>query len=183
MTTRRINEAAPEQRRMVEPGTRREGGDVGGILSNADGGLDDALQRSTERGDEDPTGAASVGQAASGGQEPRLDLGGKSEPGSAAGASSPSRRAPSEEAPARERSAGAVERSGGGRPGGGSRSDTVAPDGDDAAAGDRQARRSGHDPDEPPDEGPIESLGRSISEVVTGPLEDDENRDPSTRAP
>ena len=55
------------------------------------------------------------------------------------------------------------------------RADTVAPDG--------EAARSGHDPDEPPDEGPIESLGRSVSEVVTGPLEDGENRDTTTRSP
>jgi len=40
-----------------------------------------------------------------------------------------------------------------------------------------------HDPDEPPNESAIESLGRSVSEVVTGPLEDDENRDASTRSP
>lgn len=175
MTSPRINQAAPEQRRMVEPGTRREGGDVGGILSNADGGLDDALQRSTERGDDDPIGAATPGQAAAGGREPRIDLGGKAEPGSAAGAPAPSRRAPSEEAPARERSGDSVERIDGDRRGDGSRSDTVAPDG--------EAGRSGHDPDEPPDEGPIESLGRSVSEVVTGPLEDGENRDRGTRAP
>ena len=105
------------------------------------------------------------------------DLGGKSEPGSAAGAPAPSRRAPSEEAPTDDRSEGSVEDADARRerssdPG---RADTVAPDGN--------ARTVRHDPDEPPDESAIESLGRSVSEVVTGPLEDGENRDASTRSP
>jgi hypothetical protein len=92
----------------------------------------------------------------------------------------PSRRAPSDEAGPGERSSDSVESvespddrgaARTGRP----RADTVSPDGDPA--------QRGHEPDEPPDEGPIESLGRSVSEVVTGPLEDGENRDAGTRAP
>ena len=176
MARSQTNPSAPDQRRMVEPGPKREGGDVGGVLSNADGGLRESLQRSTERGDDDTTGAATIGQGAGGGHEPRVDLGGKNEPGSSAGAPAPSRRAQSEETPSGDRSSGAMERDSGvaGR-GSAGRADTVAPDG--------EAARSGHDPDEPPDEGPIESLGRSVSEVVTGPLEDGENRDTTTRSP
>lgn len=176
MAGSRTNEAGPDKRRMTEPGPKREGADVGGIVSNADGGLRDSLQRSSERGDDDPTGAATIGQGSSGGREPRLDLGGKAEPGSAAGAPAPSRRAPSEEVRSGDRSSESVESSDRGADRtAGHRTDTVSPDGDSA--------KRGHDPDEPPDEGPIESLGRSVSEVVTGPLEDGENRDASTRAP
>jgi hypothetical protein len=176
MASSRTNEAAPDKRRMTEPGPKREGADLGGIVSNADGGLRDSLQRSSERGDDDPTGAATIGQASSGGQEPRLDLGGKAEPCSAAGAPAPSRRAPSEEAGSDDRSSESVDSSDdGARRTGERRTDTVSPDGESGTRG--------HDPDEPPDEGPIESLGRSVSEVVTGPLEDGENRDASTRAP
>lgn len=174
MAQGRGNDARRERRPMAEPGPPR-GADVGGIASNADGGLRDALQRSSERGDDDAIGGATIGQAAAGGSEPRLDLGGRSEPGSAPSAPAPSRRAPSEEAPTDDRSEGSVEdvdarreRSDAGP------ADTVPPDG---------AGTTGHDPDEPPDEGPIESLGRSVSEVVTGPLEDGENRDASTRSP
>ena len=175
MAQPRDNDALSEQRPMAEPGPRR-GADIGGMASSADGGLRDALQRSSERGDDDAIGGATIGSA-SGNTTPRLDLGGKSEPGSAAGAPAPSRRAPSEESPADDRSEGSVEDADAGHerssdPG---RADTVAPDGN--------ARTVGHDPDEPPDEGAIESLGRSVSEVVTGPLEDHENRDAGTRSP
>ena len=174
MAQGRGNDALADRRPMVEPGPSR-GADVGGIASNADGGLRDALQRSSERGDDDAIGGATIGQGASAGSVPRLDLGGKSEPGSAPGAPAPSRRAPSEEAPADDRTEGSVENADGGRErSDAGRADTVAPDG---------AGTAGHDPDEPPDEGPIESLGRSVSEVVTGPLEDGENRDASTRLP
>lgn len=174
MAQPRDNDALSEQRPMAEPGPRR-GADVGGMASSADAGLRDALQRSSERSD-DAIGGATIGSA-SGGTTPRLDLGGKSEPGSAAGAPAPSRRAPSEEAPTDDRSEGSVEDADARRdrssdPG---RADTVAPDGN--------ARTVRHDPDEPPGESAIESLGRSVSEVVTGPLEDDENRDASTRLP
>ena len=161
------NDTLAERRPMAEPGPVR-GADVGGIASNADGGLSDALQRSSERGDDDAIGGATIGRGLAGGNEPRLDLGGKSASGSAPGAPAPSRRAPSEEAPGDDRSEGSVEdpdaRRGRSDPG---RADTVPPDGSPGTAR--------HDPDEPPDESAIESLGRSVSEVITGPLEDDEN--------
>ena len=169
------NDARAERRPMAEPEPPR-GADVGGIASNADGGLRDALQRSSERGDDDAIGGVALGQGASGGSAPRLDRGGKSEPGSASSASAPSRRAPSEEAPTDDRSEGSTENARVPRERADlDRADTVAPDGD--------ARTVRHDPDEPPDESAIESLGRSLSEVVTGPLEDGENRDKSTRSP
>ena len=62
---------------------------TGGIASTADAGLADALQRSSERGDDPATGLASTGNASSGGAAPRSDLGGKNEPGAAPGASGP----------------------------------------------------------------------------------------------
>ena len=169
----RGNDALAERPPLAEPGPSR-GADVGGIASNADGGLRDALQRSSERGDDDAIGGATIGRGASGGSGPRLDLGGKSEPISAAGAPPSSRRAPSEEVPTDDRSEGSVEDVGARRERDAGRADTVAPDG---------TSTTGHDPDEPPDEGSIESLGRAVSEVVTGPLEDGENRDASTRSP
>ena len=174
MAQGRDNDTLTERRPMAEPGPTR-GADVGGMAANADGGLRDALQRSSERGDDDAIGGATIGQGGSGGREPRLDLGGTAEPGSASGAAAPSRRGPSEEAPVDdrpERSSDEAdtrrERSDAGR------TDTVPPDGD--------AGTTRHDPDEPPDESAIESLGRSVSEVVTGPLEDDENRDAGSRS-
>jgi len=174
MAQGRGNETLTTRRPMAEPGPTG-GADVGGIAANADGGLRDALQRSSERGDDDAIGGATFGQGLSGGREPRLDLGGKAAPGSASGAPGPSRRAPSEEAPTDDRSGRSTEDAGTGRerndPG---RTDTVPPDGN--------AGTARHDPDEPPDESAIESLGRSVSEVVTGPLEDDENHDTGRRS-
>lgn len=161
---------------MAEPGKRPTGADVGGVAAAPQTGVAEAMQRSMERREQPVIGRASTGDAAGGASDPRIDLGGKAEPGSAAGAPAPSRRAPSEEVRSGDRSSESVESSDRGADRtAGNRTDTVSPDGDSA--------KRGHDPDEPPDEGPIESLGRSVSEVVTGPLEDGENRDASTRAP
>ena len=49
-----------------------------------------------------------------------------------------------------------------------------------AQRGDRPSGTVAHDPDEPPDEGPVESLGRAVSEVVTGPVQDRDEHDPDT---
>ncbi|MEP7056375.1 MAG: hypothetical protein ABI809_01200 [Caldimonas sp.] len=111
-------------RPMAERGKQREGADVGGMRSNADGGLGDALQRSSERGDDAASATASTGSASS--ASPRPDLG-----------------------------------------------HNAAPNGPLPTA---------HRTDERPDESAIESLGRAISEVVTG-SEDDDPREASTRAP
>ena len=74
MAQPRGNDALSEQRPMAEPGPMR-GADVGGMASSADAGLRDALQRSSERGDDDAMGGATIGSA-SGNTAPRLDLGG-----------------------------------------------------------------------------------------------------------
>ncbi len=82
--------ASDETRPMAEPGKHPKGTDVGGIAANADGGLEDALERSAERRDGDATGAATTGEGVSAGTEPRIDLGGTNEPGSAPGSAGPS---------------------------------------------------------------------------------------------
>jgi hypothetical protein len=123
------------KRPMAEPGKPRSGASTGGVLRNADAGLRDAYQRSTERGADDATGAATTGDAASGGAGPRLDLGVE-------------RKTPT--------------------PTDTDDTDTVAPDGSAAASPERT--------DEPPDEGPIESLGRAISAPLTGSEEAEADR-------
>lgn len=127
---------------------------LGGIASTADAGLSDHLQRSAERKDESATGRASVGNAVGG--PPRSDLGGTNEPGGAHGGSGPDRR-----------------------PVAGS-STPPSHDEDRQAAADRTAKAAGRSSrtDTKPDadkqvgeahnEGPLESLGRAVSEVVTG---------------
>ena len=142
---------------LAERGKRRQGADVGGMASTADAGLADAAQRSMEARDEDPAGAATVGEGVGGTQSAgRTDLGGKNAPGSAPGGDRPSRRAGSADAKA----------------GRGTTEDEPTP----AARGGRAASRpaaEGHEIDEPRDEGPVESLGRSIGEVVLGSDEED----------
>ncbi len=127
---------------------------LGGIASTADAGLSEHLQRSAERKDEPATGRASVGNAVGG--APRSDLGGTNEPGGAHGGSGPDRR-----------------------PVAGS-STPPSQDGDRQAPGGRTAKTAGtsYASDVKPDadkqvgeahnEGPLESLGRAVSEVVTG---------------
>ncbi len=78
-----------DPRPMVEPGKHPQGADVGGVRSNADGGLEDALQRSAEHRDDAAAGAATA-EGSSSGTDPRIDLGGKDEPGSAPGPATPS---------------------------------------------------------------------------------------------
>ena len=133
---------------MAEPGRRDTGASTGGIARNADGGLADALQRSSERGDDDATGAATTGEGLSGGTEPRLDLGGKNEPGSASGADVPIGSAGASATPRPDR-AQTASRPSPRHEGGGT------------------ATRN-HADTEPPDEGPLESLGRAIGEPLTG---------------
>lgn len=137
-----------------EAGHESRGGDVGGTASTMDGGVQDALRRRSERRDDDPTGAT-VGSASTGGGE-RIDLGGKAEPGSAPGAP-------------------ALDRSSPGSPMAGSRT----PSGHRSASGEA-GETVARNPDEPPDEGPVESLGRAVSEVVTGPVQDRGEHDPAT---
>ena len=165
MTDSRRTDEARSARPLSEPGRERPGADVGGIAANADGGLQDALQRRTERRDDDPTGAT-IGSASAGGREPRLDLGGKAEPGSAAGAPAPDRSSPGSPTAATPRS-------------GGDASGSAQPSSGRTASGNQRAGTVAHDPDEPPDERPIESLGRAVSEVVTAPVQDRDEHDPN----
>ena len=161
MTDSRRRDESRANRPLGERGRERPGADVGGIAANADAGLQDALQRRSERRDADPTGAT-TGSAGAAGAEPRLDLGGKAEPGSAAGAPAP-------------------DRSSSGSPTTGHPGATAGT----AASGIAGASAAGPggvapDPDEPPDKGPVESLGRAVSEVVTGPVQDRDEHDPDT---
>ena len=127
---------------------------LGGIASTADAGLSDHLQRSAERKDEPATGRASVGNAVGG--PLRSDLGGTNEPGGAHGGSGPDRRPvagastqPSNESDRQAAAARTTQTTGT------SAATTAKPDGD---------RQVG----ETHNEGPLESLGRAVSEVVTG---------------
>lgn len=74
-----------DQRPMAEPGTGRPGASTGGIASTADGGLQNATQRSFERGLADATPGARTGEARASGSAPRTDLGGTPEPGAGPG--------------------------------------------------------------------------------------------------
>ena len=137
-----------------KPGQPSADGNLGGMLSTADRGLADALQRSSERGDDTATGLAATGSASAGGQAPRSDLGGKNEPGSAPGATGPAGSAAAQ--------AGVAEGADRAQPG------NAASSG--AAAG--QGPTPGGDAAPPRDEGPLESFGRAITEVVTGTVDD-----------
>ena len=95
MTTSDSNDS--NSRPMAEPGQTREGASTGGILSTAAGGLGNAVQRSSERGDDDAIGRATTGEGVGGGAAPRIDLGGKAAPGSASGGSGPEDAAASEQ--------------------------------------------------------------------------------------
>jgi len=169
-----------------EAGSDARDGDVGGMASTMDGGVQDALRRRSERRDDDPTGAT-VGSASSAGTEPRLDLGGKAEPGSAPGAPGPDRSSPgsptaghadvrsdaaaASDAPSRSPRTTARTSA--------STAGSSTPTGNRSASGDT-GQTAARNPDEPPDEGPVESLGRAVSEVVTGPVQDRDEHDPAT---
>lgn len=150
---------------MAERGAARTGAETGGIRETMAGGLGDALEREAERRDDPATGTASTGDAVGGAE--RLDLGGKDEPGSAPGGDAPSAAGSAVAHPAEprsDRSAAQPVRS--------------------ASESGRTVPPNAHNPDEPPDESPIESFGRAVSEVVTGTLDEDGNpADPAPPAP
>ena len=149
MATVPANEERPP---MGEPGGRRSGASTGGVAESPTQGVEDALQRSTERGLEEPLGAR-TGEA-SGGSEPRIDLGGTNEPGAGAGA----RPSAGPSVPRGDATA---------QPAPKTRSTT-------ASTADRgDAAVEPHHPEEPRDESAVESLGRAIGEVVTGSDEED----------
>jgi hypothetical protein len=154
-----------EKRQMAEPRPAPEGADVGGMSSTADAGLGRATQRSTERAEADPLGPASTGNASGAAQSPRLDLGGKNEPGSAPGTTRPADRPAADDRAARDGSPGSRSR---GQPGDsrGDRRTASAPTGEE----DEDEWR--HEPREPVDESPLESFGKSIGETLTGSVDD-----------
>ena len=139
-----------------KPGQPSADGNLGGMLSTADRGVADALQRSSERRDDSATGLAGTGSASGGGQAPRSDLGGKNEPGSAPGATGPSGAAAAQTGAAGAGEGAARQAVGAQRAGVASSGAVPAPGGDAA----------------PRAEGPLESFGRAITEVVTGTVDD-----------
>ncbi len=145
-----MSDPRDKSRPMAGKDGQRPGADVGGIRETADAGLGDALERRAERRDEDPRGRAATGEGfgAATAPHPRVDLGGKSAPGSAGSTSGASERSASEDR------ATPVRGEAGGAP---------TPDDEDEWR---------HEPVAPVDESPLKSLGRSVSEVVTGTLDD-----------
>jgi hypothetical protein len=140
---------------LAEPGKRQSGKNVGGMRASADAGLGDATQRSMERGDDSPLGRASTGNAGGGAREPRIDMGGKDAPGSAATPTGLGERPASEDRATPRAGTGTVGRRGG-----------AANDGED---GDSWR----HDPIAPVDEqNPLKSLGRAVADTLTGGAED-----------
>lgn len=155
-----------EAKPMTERSEVRSGAEIGGIRKTMAGGLADAFERKSERRDDPATGTASTGDAVGGAE--RLDLGGTNEPGSAPGGDAPSADGSAAQRPATR-----------------DRSDRPAPpQGKPVPARDRTIAPNAHNPNEPPDEGPVESFGRAVSEVVTGTFdEEDGPGDPAKPAP
>ena len=175
-----------DKRPMQQPGPGERGADVGGISQNAEGGLEDAIDHMAERRDADASGAASIGQGAGNSTEPRLDLGGHNEPGDAPASSQPP-EPPGTHGASPRRSAGEGtegEEGGRGMQAGTSMSPAgAAPAEPDAGVPPDQQMAGGSGPPEPAEEGPLESLGRSISEVVIGTLESGDDIDDLANPP
>jgi hypothetical protein len=148
--------ANDERPPMAEPGRRRSGASTGGVAESPTQGVEDALQRSTERGLDEPLGT-STGNAAGGAGGPRIDLGGTNEPGAGPGTTPPG--------------SDAVPRSGGS--GNTAPQETTARPASGSPSSARERAVEPHHPEEPPDEGAVESFGRAIGEVVTGSDEED----------
>ena len=147
-----------------KPGT---GTSTGGMPSNLDAGVEDAIERASSRGELDAPAQTTTERGLTAGSGVRGDVG--------ADVASRAARAP-------DVSSGAGE-----EPADDPRDEPlVAPDGVEGGAAETDVERQtlgGHesegappdgplanpyDPDEPADEGPIESLGRSVSEAVIG---------------
>lgn len=144
---------------LAEPGKRPAGASVGGVRATADEGLGDATQRSMERGDDPAIGRASTGDASGGAVDPRVDLGGKNEPGSSGDASARSDRPRSDDRATA-------------RPASRATGDTNVEAGSHRE-GDEDEDEWRHPPVEPVDEqNPLKSIGRSVADVVTGGAED-----------
>ena len=152
-----------KNRPMAEPGKQPSGASVGGMAASADAGIRDAMQQKTERQDETSRGRAATGEGvgAAAAPEPRLDSGGKNEPGSAAGTSAASQRPASEDRATGKDSAATAKQGRPAKPG-----DASKPTNAGAGWDDEDEWR--HEPVEPNDENPVESLGRSVTEAITG---------------
>jgi len=141
---------------MAEPGKRPTGADVGGVAAAPQAGVAEAMQRSMERREQPVIGRASTGDAAGGASDPRIDLGGKAEPGSAPGASARTDRPASDD---RATAPPSAER----------RSETATQD-VGAGRGDRDDEDEWrHEPVAPVDEtNPLRSLGKAVGDTITG---------------
>ncbi len=167
--------SSDDERPMQQPGPQERGADVGGISRNAEGGLEQAMDRMAERRDGDSSGAARIGQATGNSTEPRLDRGGHNEPGD--GPASP--RPP--ESPGTVGASPRPLASEGGAGAGGvglpMSPAGIAPAEPDAGVPPEQQTVAGSGPPEPSEEGPLDSLGRAISEVIIGTLESGDEAD------
>ncbi|HEX2539985.1 MAG TPA: hypothetical protein VHM00_02770 [Caldimonas sp.] len=153
-----------EKRQMAEPRPAPEGADVGGMASTADAGLGRATQRSTEHAESDPVAPASTGHASGGAQTPRIDMGGKAEPGSVPGTTESTRR------PAADRQASGAPASSG-RAAGAGGVGGAEPTGS-GAVDDEDEDEWRHEPRPAVDESPLKSFGKSIGEALTGSVDD-----------
>ncbi len=153
-----------KNRPMAEPGKQPSGASVGGMAASADAGIRDAMQQKTERQDDTSRGRAATGEGvgATAAPEPRLDMGGKNEPGSAAGTSAASQR------PASEVRASSPGKDAAARPGLPAENGDATSKSASAGAGWDDEDEWRHEPVEPNDENPVESLGRSVTEAITG---------------
>jgi hypothetical protein len=144
---------------LAEPAAQRSGNEVGGMRASTDRGFGDATQRTMEHADGSALGRASTGDGAGGGTDPRLDLGGKDEPGAADTPSSHAERPASDDrATPQPGTAHAATRG---------KVDGAADDSDD----DRDTWR--HEPVAPVDEpNPLKSLGRAVADTLTDGAED-----------
>ncbi len=141
---------------MAEPGKRPTGADVGGVAAAPQAGVAEAMQRSTERREQPVIGRASTGDAGGGASDPRIDLGGKAEPGSAPGTSARTDRPASDDRATPPPST--------------QRGSAVAGKDAGAARGDRDDEDEWrHEPVAPVDEkNPLRSLGKAVGDAVTG---------------
>ena len=160
------DKSTDESRPMADADKQRSGADVGGMAASADGGIRDAMQKKTEWQDETSRGRAATGEGvgAAAAPEPRLDMGGKNEPGSAAGTSAASQRPASQGGGASSKSDAAATPQGQSA----GTADPAKPAAKTGAGWDDEEDEWRHEPVAPNDENPVESLGRSVTEAITG---------------
>jgi hypothetical protein len=144
---------------LAEPAAQQSGNEVGGMRASTDRGFGDATQRTMEHADGSALGRASTGDGSGGATDPRPDLGGKNEPGSADTASSHPERATSDDRATPQ--AGAVHAT---------RRGNVDAAGDDR---DDDSDPWRHERVAPVDErNPLKSLGRAVADTLADGAED-----------